>query len=403
MPVTAFPVEIDFSKSYGSWLYDCVSNNYLLDMHNHYSSLPLGYNHPIFKTEEFQNEILKVAGIKTAMGRYWSRQREEFMNEFKEFAVPSGYTYMHFACTGSLAVEAAIKTAWEYGQSRRQSQICVLNDSFHGVNSFGNFISTTNRVYDNIFMCEAAENEPMSCVGKLSILELIGFIDKRKINPSEAPDLNLAAVIIEPIQCTAGDLKMNIEDLKKIRDYCSEVNALLIFDEIQTGFGTTGTVWYWQQLGIEPDIIIFGKKAQVSGIIVKEEFSAIFENYAAKLSVTFDGDLIDMIRCKYIIKAIQEENLLENIKTAGVVIKTLLQKYKELKNVRVTGGLVAFDFETKQERDLFVNRAFENGLIVNSTAEKSIRMRPNLAITMEEMIKMGQIVDKTIFDLYLNN
>ncbi len=403
--MSLFQIWIDYEKSHGSYLYDMNTPGEYLDMLNHYSSLPLGYNHPYLKSADFRDDIMKVAGIKTAMGQYNSFERLNFINEFKDFAVPPGFTHLHFACTGALAIESAVKTAWVYHEKtkkRDDEEICrdviCPAGNFHGINSFGNFLSTTERVFKDMIMCHDMTYDNTSFCTKWNLAELVELI--KNINAKIPDYLWRTAILIEPIQCTSGDIKMDIENLKVIRDYCTKTKTPLIFDEIQTGFGTTGKVWYWQQIGIEPDIIVFGKKAQVSGIMVKEQFAQIFEpgNYD-KLSVTFDGDLIDMVRCKHIIRAIKNQRLLTNIEEQGLEIVQQLVQVPELKNVRGLGGLIAFDLESQELRDQFVMQAYKQGVLLNPTAEKSVRLRPNLAITPAETIELIDNIKIAIFDL----
>ena len=205
----------------------------------------------------------------------------------------------------------------------------------------------------------------------------------------------MQGVIIEPIQATYGDNYLNKKHLKKLATVCKKYNIPLIFDEVQTGFLTSGTVWYFQQLGIYPDIVTYGKKSQVSGIMVKESQSEAF-NQQKRLSVTYDGDLIDMIRCKYIIKVLNTNNIQENVKERGNQLYKGLSKIKQIQNVRQTGLLIAFDFATTIERDTFYKQLYNYGMICNPTGEKSIRMRPNLCVTKQEISEALVLIKQCI-------
>ena len=102
------------------------------------------------------------------------------------------------------------------------------------------------------------------------------------------------------------------EFFEGIRRISSNYNIPLIFDEVQTGFGATGKKWYFENLNIVPDILVFGKKTQLSGIMVNKNFGNIFEK-PIRLEVTWDADLIDMVRCKYVIRAYKKYNILKNV------------------------------------------------------------------------------------------
>lgn len=387
-----FNLKIDYEKSLYSYVYDRNTSRLYLDFLNHFSSLPLGYNHPALKSYEYIKEVMRVAHTKTAMCEYDSYERDEFLNEFKAFAdAENKYPFIHFSCTGALAVEAAIKTAWAHSDYKAHN-ILRLNNSFHGINSFGNFFTDRRMVGNRL------EGIPNLLIGDQHTQQVaLPYHAILSILKSDYSRSQYAAVLIEPIQCTYGDEYIGDDygALVEIREYCTKYNIPLIFDEIQTGFGATGKVWYHQHIGIEPDIIIFGKKAQVSGIMVKEQFSKI-QNDFWKLAVTFDGDLMDMIRCKYIIREIKESNLLQNISDKGELLINSLKNISALKNVRGIGGIIAFDFDTREERDSFYRKAFNNGLICNPTSEKTIRMRPNLCLDNNDIETAIEIIEKSV-------
>ena len=156
--------------------------------------------------------------------------------------------------------------------------------------------------------------------------------------------------------------------------------------------GVTGKMWYFEKINIEPDILVFGKKAQVSGIVVSDYFSECLTSSVQKLEVTYDGDLIDAIRANYILNAYEKFNLIQKVDEKHFFFKTLFQD--KVLNYRSSGLLIAFDFETKEKRDIFTKLCFENNLICNGTGEKAVRIRPNLAISENEMDQSAEIFNK---------
>jgi L-lysine 6-transaminase len=377
---SVFNIKIDFDKSQGSYIFDKNTNKKYLDFMGMYSSLPLGYNHEIFDSK-FEKEIIKISKLKLVNCEILSEEHDKFYKSFKEFTKGDNY---HFTCTGALANEAAIKTAMWYKGPRPNGYILSIKNSFHGLNSVGNIITTR---FAGI--SERLENIPgeglWPCVENIN--QAIQYIE----NSNE----NLQGVIVEPIQSTYGDCYLEKQKLRELRNICTEYDIPLIFDEVQTGFCSTGKVWYSQHIDVEPDIIAFGKKSQVSGIMVKDSHSKVFDT-PKKLAVTFDGDLIDMVRCTYIIEAIKKYNLLDNVNNMGIYFRSKLEKFNNIKNIRNTGLLFAFDFENKTNRDRFVNKLYKNGMICNPTGESSIRMRPNLAITELEIDNAIKIIQKSI-------
>tara|TARA_E500000305_G_C4017211_1_gene236447 strand:- start:128 stop:1336 length:1209 start_codon:yes stop_codon:yes gene_type:complete len=384
LKMSLFNIKIDFKKSRGSFIFDKNTKKKYLDFLGMYSSLPLGYNHKIFNSCKFKKEIKESSSVKLVNCEIDSDEYQDFFKEFKRFTSCNLYKNYFFTCTGSLANEAAIKTAMWHKGTKKDGYVLSIKNSFHGINSFGNIITTRFHQIKNRQGNVFGEDQWRQADNLEEAIDIVSSKHR-----------NLQGVIIEPIQSTYGDKYLNKLKLKKLRKVCDEFDIPLIFDEVQTGFGASGTKWLFEKIGIEPDIVVFGKKSQVSGIMVKEKFSKVFE-IPKRLSVTFDGDLIDMIRCKYIIQAIEKYNLLQNAEDMGKKIVDELKKIKGLKNVRGTGLLIAFDLESTKERDLFYKNARSLGLLCNPTTLRTIRIRPNLAVTEKEVNVFLEIVKKNL-------
>ncbi len=381
---SVFNIKIDFDKSQGSYVYDKNTRYKYLDFMGMYSSLPIGYNHPIFDTREFKEEIHRVSKLKIVNCEMLSDEFDEFYKVFKQFTSIGKYENYHFTCTGALANEAAIKTAMWYKGPRPDGYVLSIKNSFHGINSVGNIITSR---FPGVKLRQGDIPGEYNWPVANTIKDAISHV---KSNP-----YNLQGVIIEPIQATYGDNYLNKKELQSLSKICKQFDIPLIFDEVQTGFASSGTVWYSEQLNIEPDIIVYGKKSQVSGIMVKKSHSKVFENQK-RLSVTYDGDLIDMVRCKYIIKSIQKDNLLGNVKKMGDILFKGLKGIQQLKNVRHVGLLLAFDFDTKIQRDNFIKKIYKNGMICNPTGDLTVRLRPNLNVSQQEIYKALEIINLSL-------
>jgi L-lysine 6-transaminase len=333
-----------------------------------FSSLPLGYNHSVFDAS-FDQKIKHISHLRMSNNLFHSDELKSFE---KKFLSISFHQNLHFCSTGALAVEAALKCGYEYKKDPSSIVLGVKN-SFHGINSWGfvtdsEISSVKNRVI----------NYPKNNWELYSLDALI-----EKLEKLENITKNISSVIVEPIQCTAGDIYLDNGKLKRVQELCNKNDICFIIDEIQTGFGVVGEMWYSRKIGLNPDIIIFGKKSQICGIMTNDKYSeAIYSQYR-KLEVTFDGELIDAIRSEYILNAIEKNSLLENVKDKSKILRNELSELFE--NYRSSGHLIAFDFPNKQQRDSFVSNAYSNKLLVNPTAEKTIRMRPNLAFSDNEL------------------
>ena len=373
---TVFDITIDFLKSQGSYLYDKRTGNTFLDLFSMFSSLPIGYNHSIFD-DDFYYKIKNISRLRMCNNLFHSDEFESFNNKFKQIAL---HQNIHYSSTGALAVEAAIKCGFEYRRDP-DSIVYSLKNSFHGINSWGfatdpNISSVKNRVI----------NYPRNNWRQFEIDDLIEELE----NVTE----NISSVIVEPIQCTAGDIHLDVNKLRAVEDLCKANDICFIVDEIQTGFGVTGEYWYSKKIGLNPDVVIFGKKSQICGIMANDKYSDAINSEYRKLEVTFDGDLIDAVRSEYIIKAIESNNLLENITIKSELIRSNLSSV--FSNYRSKGGLIAFDFDTAEDRDEFVRGAFMNNVIVNPTSEKSVRLRPNLSFSdceLDDLLSRINAVD----------
>jgi L-lysine 6-transaminase len=362
---TLFDINLDFEKSKGSLLYDKKSGRQFLDFFSLYSSLPLGYNHPVFDSE-FEQKVLRVCKLRMTNNMFWS---DELLDFFEKFYPVVFSKNIHLTCTGALAVESAIKCAMDV-KPRSQPMVLSFKKSFHGINSWGfitdRFAATSSRM----------ENYPRNNWLNLDFEAMVEFFNSPSVE-------NLVAVVVEPIQSTAGDQYIPVEQLKAIENLCHKHNACLILDEIQTGFGVTGSMWYHEKIQIKPDILVFGKKAQVCGIVTNDKYAQTLNSPIQKLEVTYDGDLIDAIRSTYVLKAYRRWNLLEQVEKNSQIFKEILASSFE--NYRSSGHLIAFDLPSREVRDKFTKKCFDLGLLVNGTAEKSIRLRPNLAVSGGEI------------------
>ena len=194
---------------------------------------------------------------------------------------------------------------------------------------------------------------------------------------------NISCCIIEPIQCTAGDLYIDFNFLKKTRLLTEKYKIPLIFDEIQTGFYTSSKIWYFQVCNVIPDILIFGKKSQVSGIAINKKYAKISEK-SLMLDTTYNSDHLDMIRCSMIMNYIESNNILKSeIKFLITYIKRL-SKFDFIYNLRSDGSLFAFELKNKYTRDNVFNYLYKYGVLTNISSKKTIRLRLNLLISMSE-------------------
>ena len=399
-----YNIKIDFDKSKKSFIYDKNSKSQYLDFFGQYATLALGYNNKIFKSKKFINDMMRVSKQKIVNNEILSDESKNFDKIFSNFTSKNIFEYFHYCCTGSLAVEAAIKTAIDY-KKIINPQIISFKGSFHGINGYGGIITDrfepvnqrlkgfpgnywrqfSNPIY------EYNNNKKFYDEEKLN--QTINNIEKTLIKK------NTCCILIEPIQATYGDRYFPMLFFKKIRTLCNKYDVPLIFDEIQTGFCATGKKWYYEHTNITPDIVIFGKKTQLSGIMVKKKFNNIFKK-PIRLEVTWDADIVDMVRCRYIIEAYKKDKIIQNVKNASKLFFENLNNVKDILNIRNSGLLFAIDFRNIKIRDKFVNSLTKNGLLCNPTRNNTVRFRPPLSVNKQEINLASNIIEKASADAH---
>jgi L-lysine 6-transaminase len=211
----------------------------------------------------------------------------------------------------------------------------------------------------------------------------------------------IAAVIIEPIQGEGGDNHFRGEFLSRLREICDENDLLLIFDEVQSGMGLTGRNWCCEHFGVIPDLLAFGKKSQICGVMAGPRLDQVKENVfrlPSRISSTWGGNYCDAVRSTHFLRIIEKERLVENARSKGEIflaeLEALARRYPILSAVRGRGLMIAFDLPDAERRDQFWKGAFELGLLVVRCGKKSIRLRPVLDLTEEVIGESLRMMDK---------
>jgi L-lysine 6-transaminase len=215
---------------------------------------------------------------------------------------------------------------------------------------------------------------------------------------------DIAAIIIEPIQGEGGDRHFRQEFMQKLRELSLENECLLIFDEVQTGVGITGKWWAHQHTDVVPDIMTFGKKMQICGILVGERIDEVPDNVfhtSSRINSTWGGNLIDMVRSTRYLEIIEEEGLVQNSANMGSYLLNELQELKSafpeiITNIRGKGLFCAFDLPNQVLRNSLKDNCFDEGLFILPSGEKSIRFRPALNINAEEISEGLGIISKAL-------
>jgi L-lysine 6-transaminase len=401
-----FKIVIDLEKSRGSYLFDCATGNRLVDLYGFFGSMPVGFNHPHFDEPHVQKDLLRAAKAKVANSDVYSEAYAEFVETFARVAgLPPLDRYL-FIEGGALSVENALKAAMDWkvrknmavGHGERGTEILHFRHAFHGRSGYTMSLTNTDPRKTDLFakfdwprvscphidfsLPESERKKDVIAREKKTAQEIQSWIAKRKID--------ICAIIIEPIQGEGGDNHFRGEWLRKLREICDENDILLIFDEVQCGTGVTGKMWCSQHFDVLPDLMSFGKKAQVCGIMAGPRLDEVKENairLPSRLNSTWGGNLTDMVRSTHYMHIIEEEFLVENAAKVGAYFLDQLrdlQRYEpKISAVRGRGLLLAFDLPDSETRERFWKGLFDLGVLTLRSGDRSIRFRPALDITAE--------------------
>jgi len=401
------------NKSKGSYLYDDNSGKLILDLYCFFSTLPLGYNHPIFSTDEFKNDLLTFGGLKPSTGRILTNFINEFVIDFNDFVNSGNFKQYFFIHGGGLAVENALKISFDWKRhinhktgfkvNGNEMKVIALEDAFHGITGYGLSLSA------NQLKCSHFPKFDWPKFKAPFIKFPYNKEDEQEFQKAQIQALNnieeyidqigkqyIASIIIELIQGGGGDSHLGQEYVRGLKDICDNNDILLIIDEVQTGFGVSGKLWCYEHYQVEPHLVTFGKKAQISGVCIGRNIPDIEQviNIPGRLSPTWNGDITDYVRCKYIIKAYKEHNLIDNAAELGKYIVSSLKSMNVFMNVRGRGFLIAFDFKSSDDRDRYDQLCFEEGLFLLPMRDVTLRMRPNMALTKDEADHALSIISK---------
>ncbi|MCP3964269.1 MAG: L-lysine 6-transaminase, partial [bacterium] len=392
--VDGFHVAIDLEKSHGSWIHDAVSNRDILDCYSYFATLPIGHNHPsLFADKEFMAALTRAAIANPANSDIYSAEFASFVQTFAELAKPEEFDYLFFVAGGALAVENALKTAFDWKRQKnraergieRGSQVIHFREAFHGRSGYTLSVTNTDSLKTADFplfdwprilnpkLEFPITPEVEARTGELEC-QAVGEIERAFAeNPHD-----IAAILIEPIQGEGGDNHFRPELFRELRRLADEHEALLIFDEVQTGFGLTGKMWAWQHFGVAPDIVAFGKKTQVCGIMVSDRVDEVAGNVfhqSSRINSTWGGNLVDMVRCEKYLRVIEEDGLVENAARMGERLLAglvgLTERHSMASGARGQGLFTAFNLASGEKRDRLRQMMWDRGLATLSSGPKS--------------------------------
>jgi L-lysine 6-transaminase len=416
-----FHLTLDLRRSRGSWIVDAETGERYLDLYAFYASAPLGINPPgVAEDPQFMALLAEAAVNKPTNPDIYTSHYADFVDTFARVLGDPALPHLFFIEGGALAVENALKCAFDW-KSRHNlargrspelgTKVLHLTRAFHGRSGYTLSLTNTDPVKTERYPVFGWPRIDVPAVTFPLSEHLAGVVaaEHRALSQAEAAFAghphDIACFIAEPIQSEGGDNHMRPEFLQAMQRLCRDNDALFVLDEVQTGVGGTGTAWAYQQLGLEPDVVAFGKKVQLGGVMAGRRVDEVPDNVfrvSSRINSTWGGGLADMVRSRRLLEVIERDRLFGWAAATGswflAELTELGARFPGLvSNVRGRGLMCAFDLPGGQERDalLGILREQEKVLLLPS-GTRSIRFRPALTISQDELATGRKAIERAL-------
>ncbi|WP_405989108.1 L-lysine 6-transaminase [Streptomyces sp. NBC_00986] len=416
--VDGYDFILDLEKSSGSYLVDARTGLHYLDLFSFFSSLPLGMNPPdLLDDADFMARLARAALHKVSNPDVYTEEYAQFVETFVRVLGDPALPKLFFIDGGALAVENALKVAFDW-KSRISGTAESLNlkamhltSAFHGRSGYTMSMTNTDPEKTRLFpkwdwprLPTPALRFPLHeyASDNRSAEDAALHMAQRTFEESAG---EIACFVAEPILGEGGDMHLSARFLLGMQELCHEFDALFVLDEVQTGCGPTGTAWAYQQLGLSPDVVAFGKKTQVCGVMAGRRVDLVDDNVfrtSSRISSTWGGNLADMVRATRILDIVERDELFRQARDKGDTFLGLLgelgRRHPSLvSNVRGRGLMAAFDLPDAPVRDLLIKRLFtDERVIILPSGERSIRFRPSLTVTTAELSSAVNSIDQVM-------
>ena len=384
LPVFArYPIVLDHGD--GSYVWDVNGRKYL-DALGGIAVNVLGHNYaPLVNAIATQAaRLIHVSNL------YYTEAQADASEKLSQLTA-GGKVF--FGNSGAEANEGAIKAARKYAHtiSPDKSQIITALGSFHG-RTLATLTATGQEKFHKGF-------EPLP-----------GGFDYVPFNDIAALEAMMsartAAVMLEPIQGEGGVRMPSDGYLKEVRELCDKHDALLIFDEIQTGMGRTGTFYAYEAQGVMPDIVTLAKGlaggVPIGAFVVTEKVAVAF--HAGDHGSTFGGNPLACAAANVVLDTVADETFLREVQSVGTYFKEALRGLQEkypahIREVRGTGLILGMEMQRNEDAAAIARRMLEQGVIINCTAGNVLRFIPPLIFSKTEVDELIAVLDRCILDI----
>lgn len=406
---------LDLARSSRAHLVDEATGTSYLDMFTFFASNPLGMNHPGLRDDEvFRAELLEAALNKPSNSDVYTVAMARFVETFARVLGDPRLPHLFFIDGGALAVENALKVCFDWKSRHNEShgrsadlgtKVLHLTGAFHGRSGYT--MSLTNTDPDKVARFPKFDwprlPAPFLLPGRdMAAAEAEALAQARRAFDENPHDI--ACFIAEPIQGEGGDRHFRPEFFAAMKELCHENDALVVFDEVQTGVGMTGTAWAYQGLGVTPDVIAFGKKAQVCGVMAGGRVDEVPDNVfqvSSRINSTWGGNLTDMVRSRRILEVIEREALIDQAARLGPVLldglREIAERHAVVSDPRGRGLMAAITIDTPALRNQVIDHlARHEHVLMLGCGASSVRFRPPLTVTEAELREALSALDRVL-------
>jgi len=357
-----------FTRGEGCWLFASTGERYL-DLVAGIATNQLGHCHP-----EIVAEIARQAGeLLHVPGSCITVPQAQLVETLCQLA---GMDRVFFSPCGTTAVETALKIAKKFGRTKGESpEIIAVTGSFHG-RTLGSLSATMQAKFQDQF---APLVPGFVAIPRNDEAALAAAINERT-----------AAVIVEPIQGESGVHPMSSSFLQTARDLTTQHRALLVFDEIQTGMGRTGTMFHFEQHGVKPDVLVLakglGSGVPIGACLAAGEAAEVLQ--VGDHGSTSGGNPLACAVALKVIEILKRDDVLSNVAARGEQFRDRLRGHPAVASIRGSGLMLGVELKEPIAKDV-VERAFQRGLLLNATSDTTLRLVPPLNISED-------LVDKAV-------
>lgn len=374
-----FPLQLEIERAEGIYMYDIHDKEYI-DLISGVSVSNVGHRHPQV-VDAIKKQVDKYLHL-MVYGEYIQSPQVVYASKLASL-LPESLSSVYFVNSGSEAIEGALKLAKRF---TGRSEIIAFKNAYHG-STHGSLSVMGNEMFKNSF-------RPL--LPDIRFLEFNNFSDIEKISSKTA------CVLVEPVQGEAGIIVPGLNFLDKLRKKCSETKTILIFDEIQTGFGRTGELFAFMKYGVTPDILTIAKGMgggmPLGAFISSNEIMGNLKtNPILGHITTFGGHPVSCAAAIASLDVILNEKLIQLIPAKENLFRKLL-KHKEIKEIRGTGLFLAVELENFKQVKKVIDIAITKGLVTDWFLfhDSAFRISPPLTISNSQIEKACSILIDSI-------